>query len=64
MALLKQYKNANSPRGPIALDPDTRDIMQNEYLREVRKVGDGLANVELETLATMIKDPFKELKKK
>jgi branched-chain amino acid transport system substrate-binding protein len=64
MALLKQYKNANSPRGPIALDPETRDIVQNEYLREVRKVGNGFANVELETIATMIKDPFKELKKK
>jgi branched-chain amino acid transport system substrate-binding protein len=64
MALLKQYKNANSPRGPIAIDPDTRDIVQNEYLREVRRVGNLLANVELETLATMIKDPYKELKKK
>ncbi|MCL4801499.1 MAG: ABC transporter substrate-binding protein [Burkholderiales bacterium] len=64
MALLRQYKNPNSPRGPIALDPDTRDIVQNEYLREVRRVGGALANVELETLATMIKDPFKELKGK
>jgi branched-chain amino acid transport system substrate-binding protein len=64
MALLKQYKSANSPRGAIALDPDTRDIMQNEYLREVRRVGDVLVNVELETVATMIKDPFKEMKKK
>jgi len=64
MALLKQYKSANSPRGPIALDPDTRDIVQNVYLREVRRAGGVLANVELETLATMIKDPYKELKKK
>jgi branched-chain amino acid transport system substrate-binding protein len=64
MALLKAYKNPNSPRGPIALDPETRDIVQNEYLREVRRIGDALANVELETLATMIKDPYKELKKK
>jgi branched-chain amino acid transport system substrate-binding protein len=64
MALLKQYKNPNSPRGTVAIDPETRDVVQNEYLREVRKVGAGLANVELETLATMIKDPFKELKGK
>lgn len=64
MELLRQYKSANSPRGPIAIDPETRDIVQNEYLREVRRVGNVLANVEIETLATMIKDPYKELKKK
>src|SRR6266542_3325272 len=43
MALLKQYKNPNSPRGPLAIDPETRDVVQNEYLREVRKVGGVLA---------------------
>jgi branched-chain amino acid transport system substrate-binding protein len=64
MELIKQYKNPNSPRGPIAIDPETRDIIQNEYLREVRKVGGQLANVELETIATQLKDPWKELNKK
>jgi branched-chain amino acid transport system substrate-binding protein len=64
MELLRNYKNPNSPRGPIAIDPETRDIVQNEYLREVRKVGNVFANVEIETIATMIKDPFKELHKK
>ena len=64
MELLKRYKNANSPRGPIAIDPETRDIIQNEYLREVRRVGGQLANVELETLATALKDPWKEFNKK
>jgi branched-chain amino acid transport system substrate-binding protein len=64
MELLKSYKNPNSPRGPIAIDPETRDIINPEYLREVRKVGGELANVELETLATALKDPYKELKKK
>ncbi|MCZ7562960.1 MAG: ABC transporter substrate-binding protein [Burkholderiales bacterium] len=64
MALFKQYKNANSPRGVLALDPQTRDVVHNEYLREVRRVNGVLANVELETLATMLKDPFKELKGK
>ncbi len=58
MELVKQYKNANSPRGPIAIDPETRDIIQNQYLREVRKVGAHLANVELETV-TAVKDPWK-----
>ncbi|HYN12553.1 MAG TPA: ABC transporter substrate-binding protein, partial [Burkholderiales bacterium] len=64
MELLKGYKNANSPRGPISIDPETRDIIQNEYLREVRRVGGQLANVELETFATALKDPWKELQKK
>ncbi|OGA24851.1 MAG: branched-chain amino acid ABC transporter substrate-binding protein [Betaproteobacteria bacterium RIFCSPLOWO2_02_FULL_67_26] len=63
MALVKQYKNPNSPRGPIAIDPATRDIIQNEYMREVRKVGGQLANVEFETFA-QVKDPWKELQKK
>jgi branched-chain amino acid transport system substrate-binding protein len=64
MALLKNYKNPNSPRGPISIDPETRDIVQNEYLREVRRVGGELVNVELETFATAVKDPWKELQKK
>jgi branched-chain amino acid transport system substrate-binding protein len=64
MELLKRYQNPNSPRGPIAIDPDTRDIVQNEYLREVRRVGGQLANVELETIATALKDPWKEFNKK
>jgi branched-chain amino acid transport system substrate-binding protein len=64
MELMKQFKDANSPRGPIAIDPETRDIVQNEYLREVRKVNGQLANVELETVGTAVKDPWKELQKK
>jgi branched-chain amino acid transport system substrate-binding protein len=63
MQLIKSYKNQTSARGPIQIDPDTRDIIQNEYLREVRKVGGQLANVELETLATQYKDPWKEFNK-
>ena len=39
MELLKDWKNPNSPRGPIMIDPETRDIVQNEYMREVSKVG-------------------------
>jgi branched-chain amino acid transport system substrate-binding protein len=64
MELLKAYKNPNSPRGPISIDPETRDIVHNEYLREVRKVGGQLANVEIETFATAVKDPWKQLQKK
>ena len=62
MALVKKYKNPNSPRGPISIDPETRDIIQNEYMREVRRVGGQLANVEFETFE-QVKDPWKELRK-
>jgi branched-chain amino acid transport system substrate-binding protein len=64
MELLKHFKDADSPRGPISIDPETRDIVQNEYLREVRKVGGKLENVELETVGTAVKDPWKEFNKK
>src|SRR5438270_12656615 len=64
MEIFKRYKSADSPRGPISIDPETRDIVQNEYLREVRKIGGQPANVELETVATAVKDPWKELQKK
>jgi len=64
MEIFKNWKNPNSPRGPIAIDPETRDIIQPEYLREVRKVGGQLMNVELETLGAAVKDPWKELQKK
>ena len=64
MDLLKHFKEPDSPRGPISIDPATRDIVQPEYLREVRRVGGKLANVEIETLGTAVKDPWKELQKK
>jgi branched-chain amino acid transport system substrate-binding protein len=63
MALLRGWKNPKSPRGPIEIDANTRDIIQNEYVREVRKVAGGLANVELETIHA-VKDPWKEINKK
>jgi branched-chain amino acid transport system substrate-binding protein len=52
----------DSPRGPIMIDPETRDIVQNEYLRRVDKVDGQLRNTELETIP-MVKDPWKELNK-
>jgi branched-chain amino acid transport system substrate-binding protein len=64
MEIFKNWKNPNSPRGPISIDPETRDIIQPEYLREVRRVGGQLANVELEMLSPAVKDPWKELQKK
>jgi branched-chain amino acid transport system substrate-binding protein len=60
MAALKGWKNPDSPRGEIMIDPETRDIVQHIYIRRVEKQGDRLANVEFETLP-MTKDPWKEL---
>ncbi len=60
MAILKGWKNPNSPRGPISIDPQTRDIVHNEYVREVRKVNGVVANVELETIKA-VKDTWKEI---
>jgi branched-chain amino acid transport system substrate-binding protein len=59
MAALKGWKY-DSPRGPIQLDPDTRDIIQNEYIREVKKVDGALANVDFVTIPA-VKDPWKML---
>jgi branched-chain amino acid transport system substrate-binding protein len=51
-----------SPRGPISIDPDTRDIIQNIYIRKVDKVGGELYNVEFATIPN-VKDPVKAAKK-
>jgi branched-chain amino acid transport system substrate-binding protein len=47
-----------SPRGPISIDPATRDIVQNIYFRRVEKVGGKLVNVEFDKIEA-VKDPFK-----
>lgn len=47
-----------SPRGPVSIDPATRDIVQNVYLRRVERVGSELANVEFETFPA-VRDPAK-----
>jgi branched-chain amino acid transport system substrate-binding protein len=60
MSILANWKNPESPRGPIAIDPATRDIVQNVYIRRVEREDGRLANVELETIA-LVKDPWKEL---
>jgi|SRR5579871_6748250 len=60
MEILRHYKTAQSPRGPLMIDPQTRDVVHNEYIREVRKVDGRLANVEIETIPD-VKDPWKEI---
>jgi branched-chain amino acid transport system substrate-binding protein len=50
-----------SPRGPISIDPETRDIVQNVYIREVKKVDGEPYNVEFKTFES-VKDPGKTKK--
>ena len=50
-----------SPRGPISIDPDTRDIVQNIYIRKVEKKDGELYNVEFQTFEA-VKDPGKTKK--
>jgi branched-chain amino acid transport system substrate-binding protein len=50
-----------SPRGPISIDPETRDIVQNVYIRKVERVNGDLWNQEFETIPN-VKDPTKAKK--
>lgn len=50
-----------SPRGPISIDAETRDIIQNVYIRRVEKVNGQLHNVEFATFEA-VKDPGKAKK--
>ena len=59
MKILTTWKNPDSPRGPIMIDPATRDIVENVYIRKVEKVDGKLANVEFQTF-TAVKDPWKQ----
>jgi branched-chain amino acid transport system substrate-binding protein len=62
-ALLAAMKGASwmSPRGPISIDPETREIVQNMYVRKVEKKDGALYNVEFDTIPN-VKDPYKAAK--
>lgn len=60
IAFLSHWKDPDSPRGPIMIDPETRDIVQNVYIRRVEKQDGRLVDVEIATIP-MVKDPWKEL---
>jgi branched-chain amino acid transport system substrate-binding protein len=47
-----------SPRGPISIDPDTRDIINTVYIRRVEKVNGQVRNVEIAKVEN-VKDPVK-----
>ncbi len=53
----------DSPRGPVAIDPETRDVINTVYIRRVEKVGNELVNVEFDKFEN-VKDPIKAAMKK
>ncbi len=46
-----------SPRGPMSIDPETRDVVQDVYIREVQEVDGVLQNVIIDTIPA-VKDPL------
>jgi branched-chain amino acid transport system substrate-binding protein len=52
-----------SPRGPMSIDPETRDVVQTVYIRRVEKVGNELVNVPFDRIPD-VKDPAGERRKK
>jgi branched-chain amino acid transport system substrate-binding protein len=57
-ALVEAMKGQSweSPRGPVSIDPSTRDVVQNIYMRKVERSNDELYNVEFKTYPA-VKDP-------
>jgi branched-chain amino acid transport system substrate-binding protein len=51
-----------SPRGPMTIDPETRDVISNIYMRRVERVNGELWNIEFATVEN-VKDPVKAARK-
>jgi branched-chain amino acid transport system substrate-binding protein len=62
-ALLAAMKGMKweSPRGMMSIDPETRDIIQDIYIRRVEKINGELWNMEFDKFAD-VKDPLKAKK--
>jgi branched-chain amino acid transport system substrate-binding protein len=60
MKFLSNWKNPDSPRGPVAIDPQTRDIVQTVYINKVEMVDGKPANVNISKVEN-VKDPWKRL---
>ncbi len=58
MAFITSGVTIQSPRGPISIDPTTRDVVQDVYVRKVQRVGGQLYNVEFDKVVR-VKDPGK-----
>jgi len=56
---LAKHLKFESPRCPIAIDPDTRDIVLNVYIRRTERRNGKLVNTEFVTIP-MVKDPYEK----
>jgi branched-chain amino acid transport system substrate-binding protein len=63
LEILAHYKNPDAPQGPMSIDPETHDIVQNVYLAKVQKSGSGFVNAPFDTIKD-VKDPWKLLNPK
>jgi branched-chain amino acid transport system substrate-binding protein len=57
--ILSNWSDADSPRGAFSINPATRDVIENVYIRRGEMVDGKLANVEFQTIPN-VKDPWKE----
>jgi branched-chain amino acid transport system substrate-binding protein len=60
MDFLSHWKDPDAPRGPIAVDPKTRDLIQTVYMSKVEKVDGKPTSVVIDKIPN-VKDPWKEL---
>jgi branched-chain amino acid transport system substrate-binding protein len=61
MEIIKGYQ-ARSPRGPFRIDPETRDAINDIYIRRVERIDGRLVNAVVATIPG-VKDPWKERNK-
>jgi len=57
---LSHFRSDTSPKGVVSIDPETRDIVQDVHIREVRLINGVPGNVEFDTIPA-VKDPWKIL---
>lgn len=60
LTILRNYRNDRSIRGPVLIDPETRDMVQNVYIRRLERVDGKLINKEFETIP-QVGDPSRKL---
>jgi branched-chain amino acid transport system substrate-binding protein len=60
MDVLTNWKSPDTPAGPIAIDPQTRDIIHDVNMAKIQKVGDHYENVTFDVIKD-VKDPWKAL---
>jgi branched-chain amino acid transport system substrate-binding protein len=58
MGVLTNWKSSDTPAGPIAIDPTTRDIVHEVSLARIQKIGDQYENVAFDVVRD-VKDPWK-----